>query len=208
MLVYIQSIIAILLGIVATITDFKDKKIYNKNVLIAITASILSYFIFYKQIETMYIKSYFVNLLISVVISFLFFYFKIWAAGDAKLFLALTIMIPFEIYEVPTTNVFPALYLLIMIFSTAFIYVVLETIILWIKDNGKFEQLKVSKLQKEELKEFLIQYFMGYFVILLINNISFRIFSGFITENGGLMLLCNMLILIFVYRLISETKKH
>ena len=30
MLVYIQSIIAILLGIVAAITDFKDKKIYNK----------------------------------------------------------------------------------------------------------------------------------------------------------------------------------
>lgn len=207
MLVYIQSIIAILLGIVAAITDFKDKKIYNKNVLIAITASILSYFIFYKQIETMYIKNYLINLLISVVISFLFFYFKIWAAGDAKLFFALIIMIPFEIYEVPTSNVFPALYLLIMIFCTAFIYVVLETIILWIKDNEKFEQLKVSKLQTEELKELIIQYFMGYFVILFINNISFKIFPEFTMGNGGLMLLGNMLILIFVYRVIRETKK-
>lgn len=207
MLVYIQSIISILLGIVAAITDFKDKKIYNKNVLIAITVSILSYFIFYKQMEIMYIKNYLINLLISVVISFLFFYFKIWAAGDAKLFLALIIMIPFEIYEVPTSNVFPALYLLIMIFCTAFIYVVLETIILWIKDNEKFEQLKVSKLQTEELKELIIQYFMGYFVILFINNISFKIFPEFTIKNGGLMLLGNMLILIFVYRVIRETKK-
>ena len=127
MLVYIQSIIAIILGIVSSITDFKNKKIYNKNILIAVGLSVLTYLIFLKQIEIAYIKNYTINLVISIVISFLFFYLKIWAAGDAKLFLAIVFMIPFEIYEVETKNLFPALILLIMIFSIAFLYVGLAT---------------------------------------------------------------------------------
>ena len=32
MLIYIQCIIAVILGVVSTITDFKNKKIYNKNI--------------------------------------------------------------------------------------------------------------------------------------------------------------------------------
>ena len=51
MLPYIQSIIAIILGIVSSITDLKNKKIYNKNILIALIISAISYAICSKQIE-------------------------------------------------------------------------------------------------------------------------------------------------------------
>ena len=142
MLVYIQSVIAIVLGIIASITDFKNKKIYNKNIIIAVVISIITYIIFYKQIEVIYIKNYIINLEISIIISFIFFYLKIWAAGDAKLFLAIILMIPYEIYEVEKSNIFPALYLLILIFSVAFIYVVIETIYLLIKDEEKIKKIK------------------------------------------------------------------
>ena len=147
MLVYLQSFIAIFLGIISSITDFKNKKIYNKNIIIAISISILTYLFLWHQIETIYIKNYFINLFISLIIAFLFFYFKIWAAGDAKLFIAIVIMIPYEIYEVDTDNVFPALYILIMVFSIAFIYVAIETAYLWIKDKEKlkiFNSLKIK----------------------------------------------------------------
>ena len=83
-----------------------------------------------------------INLFISGIIAFLFFCFKIWAAGDAKLFLAIILMIPYEIYEVEKSNIFPALYLLILIFSVAFIYVVIETIYLLIKDEEKIKKIK------------------------------------------------------------------
>lgn len=208
MLVYIQSIIAIILGIVSSITDFKNKKIYNKNILIAVGLSVLTYIIFLKQIEIAYIKNYTINLVISIVISFLFFYLKIWAAGDAKLFLAIVFMIPFEIYEVETKNLFPALILLIMIFSIAFLYVVLETCYLWIKDKEKLEKFRISKIEKSKIKEFLAQYFMGYFIILFIDNITFKFFLDFKMNNGGLMLLCNMLILIFIYRIIKGKRRN
>lgn len=86
MLPYIQSIIAIILGIVSSVTDLKNKKIYNKNIIVALFISAISYVILYKQIEIKYIPNFTLNLIISMLISFAFYYFKIWAAGDAKLF--------------------------------------------------------------------------------------------------------------------------
>ena len=136
MLPYIQSIIAIILGVVSSVTDLKNKKIYNKNIIVALFISAISYVILYKQIEIKYVSNFTLNLIISMLISFAFYYFKIWAAGDAKLFLTITFMIPYEIYEVEINNVFPSLNLLIIIFCIAFIYVFFETIFLWFKDKN------------------------------------------------------------------------
>ena len=207
MLVYIQSFIAIVLGIISSVTDLKSKKIYNKNIIYAVIVAIIVYVLLWNEIEVMYIGNYLINLVISVVISFLFYYFKVWAAGDAKLFLAIVTMIPYELYEVETKNVFPALYLLIMIFGTAFIYVFFETIYLWSKDKERIKKVKELKLGKAEIKEFIIRYLMGYFIILFINNITLEFFNEFRVNNAGLMLICNMLILIFVYRVIRVEKQ-
>ena len=207
MLVFVQSIIALVLGIIASITDFKDKKIYNKNIIIASIISICTYIIFWKQIETEYIFNSIINFVITVIISFCFFYFKIWAAGDAKLFLAIILMIPYNVYESQIENVFPALNLLIIIFSVAFIYIVFETIYLWIKDDKKFEKFKISQMSKNELIDYVISYFMGYFLITFINNMVYTFFEEFSINNAGLMLLCNMLLLMFVYRVIEKRVK-
>lgn len=207
MLVYIQSAIAIVLGIVASSTDFKEKKIFNKHILVAVGISLITYIIFWKQIHIELIKSYFINLFVSILISFLFFYFKIWAAGDAKLFLAIILMIPYELYEVDNRNVFPGIYVLILMFSLAFFYVVIETIYLWIRDSKKLEKIRISNIKKEDIKNFIIQYLMGYFLILFINNITLKFFNEFKMNNGGLLLLCNMLILLFIYRIIKSEKQ-
>lgn len=207
MLVYVQSVIAIVLGGISSITDFKDKKILNKNIILLVGLSTIVYIVFWKQIAYDYIVNYLINFVISLIISFLFFYFKIWAAGDAKLFLAIVYMIPFEIYEANTNNIFPAIYLMIMIFGIAFLYVFFETIYLWIKDKEKIEKLKISKLNKSDVCSFLLQYFMGYFVILFINNITLKFFEEFRLNNSGLMLILNMLILIYLYRIIRNKNK-
>lgn len=208
MLVYIQSIISVILSIISSITDFKDKKIYNKNIIIAISISICTYTILWKQLEIEYITNYIINFIISIIIAFLFFYFKIWAAGDAKLFLAIIFMIPYEIYESDSRNIFPGLYILILIFSIAFIYIIFETIYLWIKDKEKIEKIKILKNDKIDIKEFLIKYFMGYFIILFVNNILIKFFEEFRINNSGLIMLCNMLLLIFIYQIINTKKKE
>lgn len=206
MLPYIQSTIAIILGIVSSVTDLKNKKIYNKNIIVALFISAISYAILYKQIEIKYIPNFTLNLIISALISFVFYYFKIWAAGDAKLFLTITFMIPYEIYEVETSNVFPALNLLIIIFCVAFIYVFFETIFLWFKDKNRLEKLKLSSFKKDDVTEFIIQYLLGYLITIFINNILNKFFLDFRLSNQGLLLLCNMLILIFIYRVVKTRK--
>lgn len=204
MLIYIQCIIAVILGVVSTITDFKNKKIYNKNIIYALMASLFIYIVLWKQITVQYITNYCINIIISVIISFSFYYFKIWSAGDAKLFLAIIIIIPYNIYNVEKTNLFPALYLLIIIFSIGFFYVVLETLVLWVKDK---KRIQVFKLKIKNIKQIIINYFMGYFVILFINNITLKFVPDFRINNGGLMLICNMLILFFLYRIIKGKRK-
>ena len=204
MLIYIQCIIAVILGVVSTITDFKNKKIYNKNIIYALMASLFIYIVLWKQITVQYITNYCINIIISVIISFSFYYFKIWSAGDAKLFLAIIIIIPYNIYNVEKTNLFPALYLLIIIFSIGFFYVVLETLVLWVKDK---KRIQIFKLKIKNIKQIIINYFMGYFVILFINNITLKFVPDFRINNGGLMLICNMLILFFLYRIIKRKRK-
>ena len=41
MLVYLQSFVAITIGILTTITDFKEKKIYNKTIIYGVITSLM-----------------------------------------------------------------------------------------------------------------------------------------------------------------------
>lgn len=207
MLIYIQSAIALILGIVSAITDFRDKKIYNKNLLILFIISCITYMIFIRLVELDCIFNYSVNLFISIIVSFCFFYFNIWAAGDAKLFIAIIFMIPFEVYEVSSKNIFPALNVLIIIFSVAFLYIVCETIYLWIKDKKKIERLGFLSLNKYNIKDNIILYFMGYFLSSIINSIAYTFFEEFSLNNSGMLVLCIMLTLMFVYRVIQNKIK-
>jgi Flp pilus assembly protein protease CpaA len=206
MLIYIQSILVVLLGIFSTISDVKNKKIYNKNIFIFCVISLFFDVIFFNEFEFKNLINYLLNLIISIIISFLFYYFKIWAAGDAKLFIAFCIIIPYSLYEVSIKNIFPSIYLLILIFSIAFIYIVFETIFLWIKDNEKFK-LKSEITLNNDWNDFFIQYFLGYFIVLFINNIIISFFEDFKTNNEILIIICNMLFLLLVFKIFKERKK-
>lgn len=208
MLVYLQSIIAVVLCIYTSITDIKSKKIYNKIILISFIASSCIYAILFKEVEKEYILSHCINNIVTLVISFLFYYFKIWAAGDAKLFWVISFIIPFSIYEAPKENIFPSVFLLIMVFGSAFIYVVFETIYLWVKDKEKFSNIQVMQFSRVSWTDFVIQYFTAYFMVLLINNIVNTFFGDFNRYNGALQLICNMLFITFLYRAVSKRKTY
>ena len=75
MLAYLQSFIALIIGILATITDFREKKIYNKTIIYGVIVSFILYIVMWKQIDMELIKNYVINLSISILISFLFFSF-------------------------------------------------------------------------------------------------------------------------------------
>ena len=151
-------LIALSLGAFSAISDFKSQKIYNKYIVIGALMSSLAYIAFLGQIDKAYIGNFIINFIISCVVSFAFFYLKIWGAGDAKLFIAVIFMIPYELYEVRSNNYFPSMYLLICVFSVAFIYVLIETIVLFIADSEKFSNIKNKRLSKKEIINCIIDF--------------------------------------------------
>ena len=209
MLVYIQSFIICALCIYTSFTDIKSKKIYNKIIIYAFTLSSVVYICLFREIEKTFIINHIINVFITLVLSFAFFYFKIWAAGDAKLFTLISYMIPFSLYEVNDHNIFPSMYLLIFVFGIAFIYVVMETIVLWIKDNNKFSNFSQKGAAiKCNWKDFILQYFVAYFFVLLINNIILKFYFDFYKYNGALLIICNMLFVTFLYRAVNKRKYY
>lgn len=168
--------------------------------------SSLSYIIFYKEIEYGDILNHAINCLITLIISMSFYYLRIWAAGDAKLFWALSYILPFSIYEVDRYNLFPMVYLLIIIFSIAFIYVVVETAILWARDKNKFKKIQITKLDKFDVRDFVKRYLANYSFILLLNNVIYRILGDVASINAPLILVSDMLIIMIIYKKIHTTK--
>jgi hypothetical protein len=64
------------------------------------------------------------NALLGFVAACVLWHFKVWAAGDAKLFALYCFVIPPELYRAGDVSVFPGVILLINVFTFTFIYLV------------------------------------------------------------------------------------
>ncbi|MBO5477767.1 MAG: prepilin peptidase [Clostridia bacterium] len=209
MTVYFQSIIAIILCIISSVTDIKSKKIYNKVILTILTISTIINIVFWYEIKETF-TSMILNSIISLIVSFIFFYYKIWAAGDAKLFFAISYIIPLKLYEVDSRNYFPSVYILILIFSITYISIMIESICCAIKDkNNKKEskiKLNICKLHTN-ISKFILEYCHTFFVILLLNNIINRYFPNFAFFNQPLIVIINLILGIQMNTLKDKDKR-
>ena len=123
--------------IISVITDFKDGKIYNRNLKLALVPGILLVIVYYVVIGFDF-RMYLLNFLSAFIIGVLFYVFKIWGAGDSKLWFLVNIIFPIELYIVTDYMVFPSVFLLAVIFIEAYAYVLLESVFFRIlkKDKG------------------------------------------------------------------------
>lgn len=122
---------------VSSITDVKNGKIYNRNLKLALVPGIVLVVIYYVLIGFDY-KIYFLNFAAAFIIGVLFYIFKIWGAGDSKLWFLVNILFPIELYIVSDYMIFPSVFLLAVIFIEAYIYVLFESAFFRIikKDKG------------------------------------------------------------------------
>ena len=89
-----------------------------------------------------YLVKVLVNTLIASVLSFSFWYFKFWSAGDAKLFILVSFLFPLKYYWRSYLHWFPSFSLLINIFLPAFVFSLLS--IFW----EIFKRLTLGLLKK------------------------------------------------------------
>jgi len=115
--------VIILLGIITSYEDIKYGKIRNKWIISALICGFLAYlsaicwYFFAGEVNWTYILELLTNLLFAVAVGFGLWYYKIWTAGDGKLFIAFALLVPFSFYKNSYYAWTPSLALIVNIFT-------------------------------------------------------------------------------------------
>lgn len=110
------------LGIVTSYTDIRYGKIRNRDVLIgifyalAVYLLLFVYFFIASGVNYMYFLELITNAIFALAVAFGLWYYKIWSAGDGKLFFAFALLVPPEAYLYGRYNWIPSLTLLFNLF--------------------------------------------------------------------------------------------
>ncbi len=162
-----------LLGAVCVCTDLKEGKIKNKWIKIGLLWAVFLYFglflynFFYlrKQENEQYLLQMISNGAVSLLVGYFLWKFKLWAAGDAKLFFVFSLLIPLSFYSNHYLNVFPAFVLLINTFILILAFLALEALV--INSKKLIKKRRKPELKKENLKFWLLDSAKIYFTYLI-----------------------------------------
>lgn len=168
----------------------------------------------YGGINYLYIKYFFLNTFISIIVAYVLWKIGVWAAGDAKLFIIYTWIIPFEYYSKGYILYFPSLALLLNIFIPIFIIIsitaFLKNISITIGSLSKVFQKKVTILPLKGYWELARHKLKSSWKEILRESIGYLIvFFGFQILAGKIRLNPLLLIILFfaAYRLVSAGLK-
>ncbi len=184
---YIFIIIFFYLNIKIIISDLKIKKIPNKYLgYLLLLVPIYWIYLFQKDLEINIIL-FIIQIILTLIISFILYYFWIWAAWDAKYLLVLSLFIPhiWIISFIWNIWLITIIYLLLY-----FIYFYLSFIFLPKKEKKDF----IKWIKKDFLKSSFFQEkkFLKKIIILL-NNITFFLITFILIRLIRIYLFFNLL---------------
>lgn len=118
-------------------------------------------------------KLYIVNIILTIITAFLLHYYDIWAPGDAKFFIVISLFFPHELYTSSHNALFPSLQIIVWSFSLGYLYLVLNLLI------TKSKRTRIREMQEPARNSFLsasfwrnylisiaISFFLTHFVFL------------------------------------------
>ncbi|MDD5005942.1 MAG: prepilin peptidase [Candidatus Omnitrophica bacterium] len=196
----------VFIGATTSYEDFKTFKIRNKWILIGLiyTVSVyLSFSILYglavKQILSPAIGKFSfcfvwnfdkwcINLAISTLVAYLLWHFKMWGAGDAKLFITYAALIPMGQYHRVYFNYYFASFLLLLsIFIPVTIYIFLKAVLYFAKrmDIREIKE-KIRQLTKKHIDSIRIietlKILLGFFCFFLLSRIFGQEFNNLVSR--------------------------
>lgn len=179
-----------------TVTDLKNSIIQNKVIacagMLAIVLNTIYYVFFAKDL----FLAYCLNVGVMTFLSIAFYALHIWAAGDSKLLILTIMLIPSRIYfsgnMVSATTV-----IIIMIFSFAYIYTIIESIYIGIKEKNL---LNIEKIQMN-IKSMVIQYIKCTCLVLLFDYVFNLILPDFYSANVEFVMILNMIVIFLSYNI-------
>ena len=161
-LLFLPAILFI--GAITSYEDFTISKIRNKWVILGLLYPVFCYsflyllvfvkLIDYGGVNHAYIISKLINTAIGIVVAYGIWKFGAWSAGDAKLFIAYTVLIPLDFYSKGYIKFFPSLILLFNIYiplltaiTLTALFKLLSSGFLIIKDKEKRIELVNSSVK-------------------------------------------------------------
>lgn len=116
-------------GIITSYQDYKEGRIRNKWVIAALIYSFVVFFSIsgysYSQgiaLNLNYVYDYFLNIFFALFAGFIIWFGGLWPAGDAKLFVAYSALVPLSVYQWGYVQHFPAFIILVNTFTPLFIF--------------------------------------------------------------------------------------
>ena len=147
---YFMLLYLIFICAVAAVTDWKRGKIYNKWLTVGMCPGIVLaalYYFWHRDLISLFLT----NFLSAFIIAVLFFAWKLWGAGDSKLWLFVNFLYPAGWYAIADKMLFPSMIMFMLIFIEAYIYLIGESLWLAVFHKDKAVTFHQGKFQPEQL---------------------------------------------------------
>ncbi len=198
-MVYYEAALMSLIGLVGvfgTLTDIKNGIIKNKTLLIITLTGVVINAIYLSIFVKSLIKIYFINLAFVAGICICLYAFKFWAAGDSKLLICIISLYPVRLYSSSFGYYVPGVGILVMIFLIAYIYVILDSIIQFLKREKYFNS---GKINVKGLGLFLKSYAISFIYLRALSLVLGMKLADFYYNNIIAFYFVNIFIAVIVY---------
>jgi len=161
----------IALGIISSYTDIKYKVIRNRHLLWFVALALIIHAYLQINHKITLTPNLLLNFLIGIITAYLFYSFKMWGAGDAKLFIVFSLLMPTQKHN--TLIPFPSAILFINIFLLSTAAMIALSIYKIIKNKDNFlSKISLSDLGKRVSSSFLIILGLGWTISYLTKPLS------------------------------------
>jgi len=187
-----------LISVLVEIEDAKSKKIRNKLIVAGFLAGFLLFlaaygFGIYNKFD--YLIKVIINVAISFLAGFAIWRLGFWSAGDAKLFILFSFLLPLYYYQKTFLDYFPSFVLIINCFIAFLIFLIFKSFYFWF--ISAVDLLKNKKIRKEfltgyvnEKKNKLIgsfknkKVFLKMFFKISVGLLAYLILAKFLFKSG------------------------
>ncbi len=180
--------------IYVTVTDIRHGLIQNKVIAVTGLLGLLANLIYYTVFAEVFLVAFVLNVAVMAAISIAFYALHIWAAGDSKLLMLAVFLIPARIYY-EGNNVTATVIIMILIFSIAYIYIILESIYLGIKEKNFFQWSAL----KTDIRQMVKQYIKCTCLVTLFGMALRFLVPEFYDANLELVMLLNMILILWSF---------
>ena len=140
-------------GLHVIVTDFRKGIIHNKALAITVLIGFVINCLYYGVWARAFFKTFCVNLFVLAVLAIALYAFHFWAAGDSKLLICLVFLFPSKFYDTKGRLAVQGVAIIVLIFLIAYMYVLAESVIQWIKGEHFFHKLEFSWKKKHQTNQ-------------------------------------------------------